>query len=460
MRGVTDLIGHVENNIAHRNLLRDGQRVLLATSGGVDSMVLLELLHRLSTTHKWKLTVAHFNHRLRGKASDADERMVGGVTREYGLSFIAGHGDVAAFARKSGLSTEMAARKLRHEFLAATALTVKAPAIAMAHHADDQVELFFLRLFRGAGGDGLAGMKWRNPSPVTNKILLARPLLDVSKAALQNFALENNVPFSEDATNASVDFQRNRVRRELLPLLKEDFQPALERTILRVMDVIGSEAEFAAGAAKGWLKSKRRISFDALAVAVQRRLIQQQLVVAKLLPEFELIERLRLSPGQSFAVNANLTVLRDPKGLVQTQKPEPLAFERVSREFQLSRKEQELGFGGLRICCKIADDNGMAIAQKSKSVEYFDADKVGGHICLRRWEPGDRFQPIGTQSPRKLQDLFTNLKVPRAERRRRVVATTAHGELFWVEGLRMAEKFKLDNDTTRKLQWAWKRLEP
>ena len=103
---------------------------------------------------------------------------------------------------------------------------------------------------------------------------------------------------------------------------------------------------------------------------------------------------------------------------------------------------------------------GMITAGKNANVEYFDADKVGAPIWLRCWQPGDRFQPIGTGSARKLQDLFTNLRVPPGERRRRVVAATRQGELFWVEGLRMAEKFKLDEHTARKLKWSWRRNSP
>jgi tRNA(Ile)-lysidine synthase len=454
---VSDLASHIETSIGERGLFRDGQRILVAVSGGVDSMVLLDLLHRLSTTHRWKLTVAHFNHQLREAKSDADERLARTSTRRRRLPFVAGRGEVRTFARKSGLSLEMAARKLRHDFLAGTAVKLKIPTIALAHHADDQVELFFLRLLRGAGGEGLAGMKWRNASPSSPKIRLARPLLDLSKAALHSFATENKIAFSEDASNASIDIQRNRIRHELIPLLTKHYQPALGRSVLRLMEVVGAEAEFVAHTSREWLEGGRTPDFERLPMAVQRRLILQQLMERKLSPDFDLVEQLRLNAGQKVTVSAKCFVFRDATGLVHSQKLESLQFSPQRREFSLSAKERELTFGGLRICCQIADDNGMGNACKSGQIEYFDADKVGAPICLRCWQPGDRFQPIGTGSARKLQDLFTNLKVPRDERRRRVVAATGQGELFWVEGLRMAEKFKLDENTVRKLKWSWRR---
>jgi tRNA(Ile)-lysidine synthase len=379
------------------------------------------------------------------------------TARKLRLPFVAGRGDVPEFARKNGLSVEMAARKLRHDFLAATAAKLRIPTVALAHHTDDQVELFFLRLLRGAGGGGLSGMKWSNASPSAPKIRLARPLLDLSKDALRSFAGENKIAFSEDASNASIDIQRNRIRHELIPLLTRHYQPALGRTVLRLMDVVGAEAEFVAHTAREWLKGGRTPDFSHLPVALQRRLIHQQLIEGGMSPDFDLIERLRLRAGQWIAVSADCSVCRDAAGRVHRRRLESLQFSSRKRQLSLSAGKGGLTFGGLKIIWEIVDEGGMTTAGKDANVEYFDADKVGAPIWLRCWRPGDRFQPIGTGSPRKLQDLFTNLKVPPGERRRRVVAATRQGDLFWVEGLRMAEKFKLDQHTVRKLKWNWRR---
>ena len=454
---MSDLLSHIQTSIAAKRLFHDGQRILVAVSGGLDSMVLLNLLHRLSTAHRWKLTVAHFNHQLRGAGSDKDERLARQTARILKLPFVAGRGDVQQFAAKNGFSVEMAARKLRHDFLAGTAAKLKIPTVALAHHADDQVELFFLRLLRGAGGAGLAGMKWSNGSPSAPKIRLARPLLDLSKAVLQNFAKENKIAFSEDASNASMDIQRNRVRHELIPLLTRHYQPALGRSVLRLMEVVGAEAEFVAHTASEWLRRERRPDFNHLPLAVQRRVIHQQLTEHNLTPDFDLIERLRAKSGQWIAVSPISSVCRDAAGVIQLRQLESFQFSSERRGFSLLAKKGEITFGGLMIHWQTADDNGMIAAGKDGNVEYFDADKVGVSVCLRCWQPGDRFRPIGTGPPKKLQDLFTDLKVPRGERRRRVVAATRQGELFWVEGLRMAEKFKLDENTVRKLKWSWRR---
>jgi len=163
---VTSLIQRVAAGLPGCCGLGRGGALLVAVSGGVDSMVLLHVLNSLAPEWGWKLAVAHFNHQLRGRSSDRDEALVCRTAAALKLTVTVGQGDVKAFAKQSGLSLEMAARKLRHEFLARTARAGGITTIALAHHADDQVELFFLRLLRGAGGEGLAGMRGRAPSPM------------------------------------------------------------------------------------------------------------------------------------------------------------------------------------------------------------------------------------------------------------------------------------------------------
>jgi tRNA(Ile)-lysidine synthase len=454
---------HIEKSIASRKLLCDGQKILVAVSGGLDSMVLLHVLHQLAGARQWKLTVAHFNHQLRGAAGDEDERLVLQTARQLGLPALAGRADVAAAARAEGASLEMAGRKLRHDFLAQTARGRRIPAIALAHHADDQVELFFLRLLRGTGGRGLAGMQWRNPSPSDSSIALVRPLLDQTKEALREAAQAASVRFSEDATNASIDIHRNRVRHELLPLLRQHYQPRLSERVLRLMDLAGAEAEVVSGLAERWLAAKRRVQFDRLAVAVQRSVIYLQLLQMGPAPDFDLVERLRAHGGEPVSVGAEQWVARDASGLLRAHKMERMDFDRARIEMELTEGKGQVEFGGLEVRWKIIAVGTARCAVRTPqrgvpTVEYFDADKVGWKICLRHWQPGDRFQPIGMKSAQKLQDLFTDLKVPRAQRHRRMVAATDQGELFWVEGLRMAEGFKLEPKTVRRLQWRWRRL--
>jgi len=478
---VNNLLQRVENNIQDRRLLKHGQAVLVGVSGGLDSMTLLHALHELSSRHRWRLTVAHFNHQLRGRSSNADEELVRQTAAAMRLPFAAGRANVKEFAKKTKLSVEMAARRLRHEFFARAAKERKIRVMALAHHADDQVELFFLRVLRGAGGEGLAGMKWRSPSPVDSKIMLVRPLLDATKAELQGFARENKIRFREDATNTSLDLPRNRVRNELLPLLLRHYQPALNRTVLRLMEIVGAEAEFVGEAAKCFCRrrgdesqikrGKRKgesgkfetphvvsYSFGSLPIAVQRRVLQMQLSKAGVPADFELIESLRQSADVPVSLGPRLSVLRDATGAVSLRLARPSDFNANETVVKLAGRAGAVTFDRVRVRWWFDAVKQFKRPAARPAGESFDADKAGGKITLRHWHPGDRFKPIGLKSAVKLQDLFTNAKIPRARRRELMLAAAENGEIFWVEGLRISENFKLTPQTRRRLVWRWRHL--
>ena len=435
-----------------------GKKILVAVSGGLDSMVLLQVLNSLAPAWNWKLSVAHFNHQLRGRSSDLDEKLVRRTADALKLPVTVGRASVKAFAKTSKLSLEMAARKLRHEFLARTARAGKISTIALAHHADDQVELFFLRLLRGAGGEGLAGMKWRSPSPMDKRLTLIRPLLDQPKAALEAYAHEAKIAFRTDATNFSPAMPRNRVRNELLPLLRQKYQPGLTKTVLRVMEIVGAESDLAGELASGWLAGGERAPFAALPVAVQRRVVQSQLPDLGLPVDFDLVEQLRLSPNRPVNAGLNLFAVRNPAGVVQLQaKPVPAEFDAAERDMELSGRAGEVLFGGATIQWEFtAAGKWPRPIFPQPGREIFDARRVGKSVRLRHWHPGDRFQPLGMTTAVKLQDLFTNARIPRDQRRELLVAE-ACGEIFWVEGLRMAEQFKLSQHTRQALVWRWSR---
>ncbi|MGH7951389.1 MAG: tRNA lysidine(34) synthetase TilS [Limisphaerales bacterium] len=479
---MTELLQRVQQNIQNRQLFQRGQKILVAVSGGLDSVALLFALQKISAKFQLKIVVAHFNHCLRGRSSDTDEKFVRKTAAAMKLPVFVGRAKVKDFACKSKLSIEMAARKLRHEFFARIARAQKIKTMALAHHADDQVELFFLRLLRGAGGAGLAGMKWRSPSPANPKIRIIRPLLNLTKSELRDFARENKIQFREDATNFSNDFLRNRVRNELLPLLKKKYQPALDKTILRLMEIIGAESDFVCEAAKKFHRRRSNESqiknrkqkienkletrclvssdFEKLPTAIQRRILQLQLTELGVAAGFELIESLRQSPDVFASVSPKFSVSRDANGKVHWREQQMAEFNDREMAVKLN-KPDEVIFGGMKFRWQIQPQKKFPRLRnklRRLDVEFFDADKIGSEIVLRHWCPGDRFQPIGLKSPVKLQDLFTNQKIPRQLRHNLVLAATASGKIFWVEELRISEQFKLSPQTKRRLVWNRRRL--
>jgi tRNA(Ile)-lysidine synthase len=200
--------------------------------------------------------------------------------------------------------------------------------------------------------------------------------------------------------------------------------------------------------------------------------MQLQLLSLGVVADFELVEQLRLTADRPVSVGraqvqeddrrtSETPVLRyavrDHSGLVHLYATEPEAFETGSAAVELKGRVGEVEFDGARIWWQIRPWGAVRRPKPVVGREYFDADKVGSAVCLRHWRPGDRFQPVGMPGPVKLQDLFTNQKVPRDRRRQLIMAATAKGEVFWVEGMRISERFKLTKETIRCLQWRWKR---
>jgi tRNA(Ile)-lysidine synthase len=420
--------------------------------------------------------VAHLNHGLRGRSSDADEALVVTAAGKVGTPVFVdrvGKGELRQVPNKS---VEMAARERRHAFLARVAQEWGARKIVLAHHADDQVELFFLRVLRGSSSQGLAGMRPTLPLPGKKGLWLVRPLLETEKSQLEAYARSALVKFRTDASNDSWDIPRNRIRHELLPQLKAHYQPAIVPVITRLMSILSAEAEVIHEIARSWLGKNikgnaSRTNFDKLPLAVRRWVIHDQLLARGISPDFALIDNLVSHPDLVVCVRGAHPdqcegelprVLRDGSGklnLVQSP-PEPLPADATS--VYLSQKKGKLCFAGVEIYWKVLKRKKKGIfITRSKTlskVEHFDADKVGHLLQIRRWRAGDKYQPIGLDGRKKLQDCFTDLKVARELRHQLLVATSIQGEILWVECLRIAEQFKVTEGTVRTLVWRWKRL--
>jgi tRNA(Ile)-lysidine synthase len=350
----------------------------------------------------------------------------------------------------------MAARELRHRFLAQAARRRGIRVVALAHHADDQAELFFVRLLRGAGPEGLSGMKWRAPSPFAPDIELVRPFLEVRRDELVEFARKQRIRFRQDASNLAMDVLRNRVRHELLPLLRRRYQPAIDRVVLRLMDLLAAESALVAELSRASERADRGRGFSGLPLAVQRRRLREQLERLGVAADFALVERLRERLGRKTSAPDGRMLVADEAGRVLESEAPPTGFDWSEQVVELQGGAGETRFDGVRLSWRFqAPPRRRPRAQAGR--ELFDADKIGRRIVLRHWRPGDRYQPIGMSVAVKLQDWFTNRKVPAALRRGLLVAATAGGAIFWVEGQRIAEPFKVTAATRRCLLWRWQR---
>jgi tRNA(Ile)-lysidine synthase len=230
----------MQSYLRKHGLIQPGERIGVAVSGGADSVALLQALHELRPELGVVLSVVHFNHRIRGADSDADERFVRKLAQSFELEMFAGSGDAPATALQNGESLETAARGLRYAFFAQVIEQNKLDKIAVAHNQDDQAETVLMRFLRGAGTKGLAGIY---PSVELGRGRIVRPLLEVSRAEIETYLRSKSQGWREDATNEDLVHTRNKVRRELLPQLKE-FNPSIVEALARTAEVARGEEEY------------------------------------------------------------------------------------------------------------------------------------------------------------------------------------------------------------------------
>src|SRR3989304_8936645 len=232
-----EILRKFEQTIKRFNMLQKGDRVIVACSGGPDSVALLHLLNQIKEKYDLKLFVAHINHKLRGQESDEDERFVKRLAQNLRLDSYARSFDVARIARKKKLSLEEAAREVRYEYLNKLALRLRATKISLGHNADDQAETVLMRLIRGTGALGLTGM-----SIVRGKII--RPLLQIKREEIEEFLKEQNLGSRIDSSNLRQDYLRNRIRLELLPHLKRNYNPKIIDTLNRTASILSAQEDY------------------------------------------------------------------------------------------------------------------------------------------------------------------------------------------------------------------------
>jgi tRNA(Ile)-lysidine synthase len=229
----------IEKYVITEMLVANGSNVVIGVSGGVDSIVLLDVFANLANTYNFKISVAHYNHNLRGEASNRDENFVKKIAQKYNIPFYTSSGKVRQYAEKNGMSIEESARTLRYVFFERVTRTINADFIATAHTKDDSVETFLLNLFRGTGLTGLSGIPAKRQ--FVKDVILIRPFLKLNKQNIIEYADNRNLKWSEDETNKESKYMRNKIRLNLIPKLKNDYTPA-------IIDVINRAAKLIQGA--------------------------------------------------------------------------------------------------------------------------------------------------------------------------------------------------------------------
>lgn len=456
---MAELIDRVKRTIGEHRLLEAGDRVLVAVSGGPDSVALLRVLQLLKPEFGLSLRVMHINHGLRGEESDREELFVARLAERLGVPAESVRISLADLARAGRGSLQQAGREIRYQLLQQAAERWRCSRIGLGHHADDQAETILEHLLRGSGLEGLTGMPYRR-GPII------RPLLDVTRREIEAFLQQQQLEFCVDSSNLKPVYRRNRLRLELIPLLQREYNPGLVAGLNRMAALLRDEEqlleELAGRAASGMglVFDRERIKIPVAEllrqpIALQRRILRGALRRLAGQPGGvyydQIASLLELANNPASGRTAHLT------GRLQGRREyQWLVLEHRRRGDREGYWEHRLQIPGRTWLPEIGATIEAEIRETGRPEEgggnrvILDLDRVSFPVFARQRRPGDRFSPLGVKGSQKVKKFLIDHKVPR-EARERVAVVGSGSDIYWLAGLRADARFAAGPATSRFL---------
>lgn len=459
------MLEKVQQTVNKYHMISSGDRIVVAVSGGADSVALLYCLMALVNERDFQLFVVHVNHMLRGAEAEEDAEYVTKLVERHNLPYSVRRVDVGHLAKTMATSKQDAARTLRYRVLEEEANKWGANKIALGHHADDQAETILLHLLRGTGLEGLVGMQ-----PVRDGRYI-RPLLEVTRQEIEDYCSKNCLEYRTDRSNLEPVYLRNRIRLELMPLLRRDYNPALVRGLSRLANLAREDSHFLnqeAGKAferVAAVQNNGRVVLEiaqlsALPKALQRRVLimaWKKVSGEHANPEFERVdEALNLAclglTGQSIELPRRVYVEKSYGMLIVRPS---LGHNGVEKEFAyLLPVPGKITVPELDLTVQAEFVSGCPTSSGQSGGEtrrvFLDADKITSPLVVRNRRAGDRFYPLGAPGHKKLKDFFIDAKIPR-EFRQKALLVCSKDEIIWVAGMRLAEPYRINAGTGKIL---------
>ena len=430
--------------IKKEHLFNTKDKILITVSGGVDSVVMSDLFHKAD----FSFGIAHCNFKLRENESDEDEQFVRSLAKKYAVDFYKKHFNTSSYAKREKISIQMAARKMRYEWLNKLAKEKKYPLIATAHHLDDSIETFFINILRGTGISGLKGV------PVKQGNII-RPLLFANKKMIRDYAEAEKLEWREDSSNLTDKYLRNSIRHHLIPSLKK-LNNGFENTIVKELSYLKDAGEIF----KKFVEEKKReimmeegknILFNIKKLkesGYAETLLHELLRAYDFTPETtELIaQRLYATAGKKF-LSPTYRLIKDRDFLILS----PIVKKKNEAELQLNKDDTELKNDSLHLSIELINGGMSSIKDKSSSAAYLDLALLSFPLKIRKWKQGDHFYPLGMKGKKKLSDFFIDKKLP-VNQKENVFVLKSGNEIVWVIGQRIDERFKVQNSTKKILR--------
>jgi len=465
------MLDKVRRTIGRYDMLTPGERLIAAVSGGSDSVALLKVLTLLAPEYRLSLVVAHLNHGLRGDEADREEDFVRRLSRSMGLPFVCSKVDVAGL-RERGKSLEEACREQRYAFLKRVAGECGAARIALGHHLRDQAETVLMNLLRGGGPGGLRGM------PPVREGIIVRPLLEVTREEILVFLQEKGLAFMNDSSNDQDCYYRNRIRRHLLPFLRENFNPRIEESLFRTAEILSQEDDYLEEEVNRWLdrqgvtcgNGEPQLLISELMMlheALRRRVLKSLMV--RTCGAGKAIGFKHVQAALALAAGVEGSAKLDLPGGVELQREYGLLIFSPQSGQQVSCGEGprrtldycypvsvpgrvEVKEAGLAIEFRLADrPPASRPVERPGRIAYLDYDTICPPLVIRNTKPGDRIQQPGMAGRKKIQALFIDEKVPRA-RRLFWPLLTDQQSVIWAAGLRISARAVITENTRQVLQ--------
>lgn len=443
--------------IKSASLIEEGDKVIVALSGGPDSVFLLNIFKKYQKKYKITIGAFHLNHKLRGKAADSDEKFCSQLCKKLQVEYFSASKNIKTIAKKNRISIEEAGRNIRYKLLNDICLKRNYSKIATAHIQDDNTETVFLNLIKGTGLSGMSGIPVRRGN-------IIRPILCLSKTEILDYLHLNKLDYRIDETNLSEDYERNYLRKQIIPTIKSRLNPSLDETVFNSALVFQSVKDFIENSINVFLDEvvsidKSGITINISRIAEHHKLILSESLRKVILNEWglvlnyndvtKIIGLINKQSGLSVELTGNLVASRNSESLIIRRKLTPT----VLKSFYIRAgeiKKTELGVISVR-----ALDKGKVSYNPDANLEYISADNISGKLKVRVWKPGDKFVPLGMKGEKKISDFLIDEKISRFTKQDQLVLVD-NKKIIWLIGKRIDNRFRITTATKKVLELCWK----